>query len=117
MTPADVRRLNKGHIEKTPKARRLLLDRGKSGQPTAIAAIPAIEDLIDKMDEGQWFIVPAPSGVRLTPERAAQIVRDLIDRANADGVVRVRPELRLYDMRSTAATGKPSSGGVNLGRR
>ncbi|MDV7145969.1 tyrosine-type recombinase/integrase [Tropicimonas sp. TH_r6] len=104
LAPADVGRLNRGHIEKTPKARRLLLDRGKSGQPTAIAATPAIEDLIDTMDDDQWLIVPALSGGRLTPERAAQIVRDLIHRANADGVIRVRPELRPYDMRGTAAT-------------
>ena len=48
-------------------------------------------------------------GHRLTPERASQIARDLKDRANklakADQMrTPIRDELRLYDLRGTAAT-------------
>lgn len=49
------------------------------------------------------------TGNRLTPERASQIVRDLKVRANqaaskGQSGHHIRDDLRLYDMRGTAAT-------------
>lgn len=104
LTPQDIGILKREHVQQTPKGRRLFFRRTKSKKPVAIPVTPALADLIDSTPPEQNYLVVSMEGHRLTPERASQIVRDLKDRANAGPLVLVRDELRLYDLRGTAAT-------------
>ncbi|WP_407696749.1 hypothetical protein [Sedimentitalea xiamensis] len=66
-------------------------------------------EVIDSLPEGQDLLVTSLTGKPLTALRASQIIRDLKIRHNKkvdDGLlkVRIRDELRPYDMRGTAAT-------------
>jgi hypothetical protein len=65
--------------------------------------------VIDSTLKDQEYLVVSLEGHRLMPERASQIVRDLKDRANEaaetdEMKTPIRDELRLYDLRGTAAT-------------
>jgi hypothetical protein len=109
LTPQDIGNLTLAHVQKTPEGRRLYFRRTKTGAPVAIPVTPALGHLIDTTPAGQKYLVVNKTGGRLTPERASQIVRDLKERANkaaSEGLsdTHIRDDLRLYDMRGTAAT-------------
>ncbi|WP_158243238.1 tyrosine-type recombinase/integrase [Acidimangrovimonas sediminis] len=109
LTPQDIGILTREHVQNTRLGRRLYFRRTKTTKPVSIPVTPALGRLIDETPEDQEYLVVSLTGRRLTPERASQIVRDLKERVNtmAEGnpaMIRVRDELRLYDMRGTAAT-------------
>ncbi|MBM06539.1 MAG: integrase [Oceanibulbus sp.] len=109
LTPQDIGILRNEHVQKTPNGRRLFFRRTKSGKPVSIPVTPALSTLIETTPAGQEYLVVSLEGHMLTPERASGIVRDLKKRANAaaakdSSLVHIRDELRLYDMRGTAAT-------------
>jgi integrase len=109
MAPQDLGVLKREHVQRTPKGRRLFFKRTKSDKATAIPVTPALGQLIDSTPRDQDYLVVSLEGHKLMPERASQIVRDLKHRANeaakADDMrTPVRDELRLYDLRGTAAT-------------
>ena len=117
LTPQDIGILTREHVQKTPKGRRLYFRRTKTSTPTSIPVTPALGELIDTTPADQKYLVVSLEGRQLTPERASGIVRSLKKRANAAAEkegkhtvengrpkIHVRDELRLYDMRGTAAT-------------
>lgn len=109
LAPQDLGVLKRHHVQRTPKGRRLFFKRKKNGNSTSIPVTPALAALIDSTPAGQEFLVVSLEGHRLTPERASQIVRDLKARANKLAsrdpmATPIREELRLYDLRGTAAT-------------
>ena len=109
LTPQDIGILTRSHVQKTPKGRRLYFRRTKSAKPTSIPVTPALAQVIDSTPEDQKHLIVSLSGRKLQPERASQIVADVKARANEmakkeSSRVHVRDELRLYDMRGTAAT-------------
>ena len=109
LTPQDIGILTRDHVQKTTGGRRLFFRRQKTNKLTSIPVTPALGRLIDATPEDQKYLVVSIEGRRLKAERAAQIVRDVKVRANEAAAAdrslnRVRDELRLYDMRGTAAT-------------
>lgn len=109
LTPQDIGILTMQHVQKTPMGRRLFFRRTKTANPTGIPVTPALDALIDATPSAQKYLILSKSGSPLKSTRASQIVRDLKTRANraADQDktrFHVREELRLYDMRGTAAT-------------
>lgn len=109
LTPQDIGILTLGHVQKTPRGRRLFFKRTKTGNPVSIPVTPAMAELIDTTPKGQKYLVVSLEGRRLSATRASGIVRVLKERANAAAsldpdLCHIRDELRLYDMRGTAAT-------------
>jgi hypothetical protein len=109
MAPQDLGILKCKHVQRTPKGRRLFFKRTKTDKATASPVTPALGQLIDSTPKDQEYLVVSLEAHKLTPERASQIVRDLKDRAQEaaktdDLRTPVRDELRLYDLRGTAAT-------------
>lgn len=109
LTPQDIGILTMQHVQKTPMGRRLFFKRTKTGNPTAIPVTPALDALIDATPIAQQHLIVSKSGLPLKSHRASQIIRDLKTRANEaanedETKFRVREDLRLYDMRGTAAT-------------
>ncbi|MEX1663601.1 tyrosine-type recombinase/integrase [Thioclava sp. 15-R06ZXC-3] len=109
LAPQDIGILTRDHVQNTPKGRRLLFKRLKSKKVTRIPVTPALAKLIDETPNEQKQLIVSLDGRRLQPERASGIVRDLKARANAAAATNttlyhIRDELRLYDMRGTAAT-------------
>ena len=109
LTPQDIGILKKHHVQRTPQGRRLFFARTKNNNPVAIPVTPALAELIDTTPEDQEYLVVSKTGKRLTSERASQIIRDLKIRANKaadkdESRIHIRTNLRLYDMRGTAAT-------------
>ncbi|MCV2866506.1 tyrosine-type recombinase/integrase [Albidovulum sediminicola] len=109
LTPQDIGILTWNHVQKTPKGRRLFFKRTKTGNPVSIPVTPALATLIDTTPKEQKYLIVSLEGRKLTSHRASQITRDVKDRANAAAEkhpekVHIRNELRLYDMRGTAAT-------------
>ncbi|WP_370286625.1 tyrosine-type recombinase/integrase [Pseudooceanicola nanhaiensis] len=109
LAPQDVGLLRRQHVQRTPEGRRLFFRRQKTNNPVSIPVTDALGELIDAMPDGQDLLVTSLTGLRLTSERASQVVRDLKDRHNAkveagDLPERIRDELRPYDLRGTAAT-------------
>lgn len=85
-----------------------MIRRKKNGQAQAIPVTPRMAEVIDSTPSGQHYLLVTATGAELQPERAAQIVRHLKalanERADAGKGMHIRDELRLYDMRGTAAT-------------
>ncbi|HEY9038617.1 MAG TPA: site-specific integrase [Roseovarius sp.] len=109
LAPQDVGFLQRHHVQETPEGRRLFFKRQKTNNPVSIPVTDALGDLIDSLSEDQNLLVSSLTGAKLTSARASQVIRDLKLRHNAkveDGElpVRIRDELRAYDMRGTAAT-------------
>ncbi|WP_295536895.1 tyrosine-type recombinase/integrase [uncultured Thioclava sp.] len=109
LTPQDIGILTRDRVQNTPKGRRLLFKRSKSKKVTSIPVTPALAKLIDETPNEQKQLIISLDGRRPQPERASGIVRDLKARANAAAATNttlyhIRDELRLYDMRGTAAT-------------
>ncbi len=109
LTPQDIGILQREHVQNTPNGRRLFFKRTKTGKAVSIPVTPALAKLIDETPQHQKYLIVSLEGRQLQPERASGIIRDLKQRANelADhnpDRIHVRDELRLYDMRGTAAT-------------
>jgi hypothetical protein len=109
LAPQDVGILRREHVQTTPKGRRLFFRRQKTNNPVSIPVTDALGELIDSLPPEQDLLVTALTGKPLTAERASQVIRDLRIRHNKkvdEGLrsVRIRDELRPYDMRGTAAT-------------
>ncbi|MBW0158732.1 tyrosine-type recombinase/integrase [Sedimentimonas flavescens] len=109
LTPQDIGTLTRENVHPTPGGRRIVFRRKKTAVPVSIPVTPALAALIDETPPHQKHLVVALQGGALTSLRASQIVRDLKLRANLAAATdptktRIRDELRLYDMRGTAAT-------------
>lgn len=109
LTPQDIGILTRDNVQKTPKGRRLLFKRTKTSKATSIPVTPALAKLIDETPRGQKYLFVSLQGKQLEAVRASDIVRKVKERANAAAakdpkLIHVRDELRLYDMRGTAAT-------------
>ena len=109
LAPQDVGLLRRRHVQTTPKGRRLFFARKKTDNPVSLPVTEALGEVIDNLPEGQDLLVTSLTGKPLTALRASQIIRDLKIRHNKkveEGLlkVRIRDELRPYDMRGTAAT-------------
>ena len=109
LTPQDIGILTREHVQRTPGGRRLFFRRTKTSNPVSIPVTPALAELIDTTPEDQTHLIVSLEGRHLTSLRASQIVRTLKERANEEArhdrsKVHVRDELRLNDLRGTAAT-------------
>jgi len=79
------------------------------GNPMSLPVTDALGALIDDLPEDQELLVTSITGKPLTALRASQIIRGIKDRHNKKVddkplSVRIRDELRPYDLRGTAAT-------------
>jgi len=104
LRPSDLGRIKLAHVEATPTGRRIYLKTRKRGQMVNIPVTQALAEIIDSTPAGQDYLLVNTTGGPLTAPRAAQMIRDLKTAANARQAGAVREELRLYDMRGTAAT-------------
>lgn len=109
LTPQDIGILTREHVQNTPNGRRLFFKRSKTGKAVSIPITPALSKLIDETPSQQKYLIVSIEGKQLKPERASGIIRDLKKRANelasnSQNCIHIRDELRLYDMRGTAAT-------------
>ncbi|MGK7652070.1 tyrosine-type recombinase/integrase [Roseovarius sp. B08] len=109
LAPQDVGLLRRRHVQTTPKGRRLFFARKKTENPVSLPVTKALGEVIDNLPEGQDLLVTSLTGKPLKALRASQIIRDLKLRHNKkvdEGLLpmRIRDELRAYDMRGTAAT-------------
>lgn len=109
LAPQDVGLLRRRHVQTTPKGRRLFFARKKTDNPVSLPVTKALGEVIDNLPEGQDLLVTSLTGKPLKALRASQIIRDVKLRHNKkvdEGLldVRIRDELRAYDMRGTAAT-------------
>ena len=109
LAPQDACALTLGNVRKTPQGRRLYFRRKKTNNVTSFPVTPALAQVIDTTPPGQQTLLVSLKGKRLKPERASQIVKDVVRRANRAASQNasqtpVRTDLRLYDMRGTAAT-------------
>lgn len=109
LAPQDVGFLKREHIQQTPKGRRLYFRRQKTDNPVSLPVTEALGRLIDSLPEDQELLVTSLNGGTLTALRASQVIRDIKLRHNEKvdaGLlpIRIRDELRPYDMRGTAAT-------------
>ncbi|WP_210528335.1 tyrosine-type recombinase/integrase [Rubellimicrobium arenae] len=104
LTPQDIGLIKPEHVHPTPKGRRFLWRRTKTGKPFSIPLTPDLDRVVDETPPDQEYLFVALDGGQLSPERAAQIVRAMKMRANFRQPNSIRQELRLYDMRGTAAT-------------
>ncbi|MDH4540717.1 MULTISPECIES: tyrosine-type recombinase/integrase [Sulfitobacter] len=101
--------LSRKHVQETPKGRRLFFRRQKTDNPVSLPVTEALGRLIDALPQDQELLVTSLTGEPLKALRASQIIRDIKIRHNEkveQGLlpVRIRDELRPYDMRGTAAT-------------
>ena len=76
----------------------------KTGRPFSIPVTGDMAWVIDTTPADQDHILVSLDGHPLTPLRASAIARDLMTAANRRVPGSIREELRLYDMRGTAAT-------------
>jgi integrase len=109
LAPQDVGLLSRKHVQETPKGRRLFFRRQKTDNPVSLPVTEALGRLIDALPQDQELLVTSLTGEPLKALRASQIIRDIKLRHNEkveQGLlpVRIRDELRPYDMRGTAAT-------------
>ena len=104
LAPQDLGIIRREHVERTPMGRRLHYRRTKTGKPFSIPVTDDMAWVIDTTPADQDHILVSLDGHPLTPLRASAIVRDLKKAANERKPGSIREELRLYDMRGTAAT-------------
>lgn len=109
LAPQDACALTLGNVRKTPQGRRLYFRRKKTNNITSFPVTPALAEVIDTTPPGQQTLLVSLRGGPLQPERVSQIVKDVVRRANRAASqdaskTPVRTDLRLYDMRGTAAT-------------
>jgi integrase len=81
----------------------------KTGKVVSIPVTPSLSKLIDETPPEQKYLIVSLEGSPQKSERASGIIRDLKKRANklaseSQDCIHIRDELRLYDMRGTAAT-------------
>ncbi len=109
LTPQDIGILTRDHVQNTPNGRRLFFKRTKTGKAVSIPVTPSLSKIIDETPPEQKYLIVSLEGSQLKSERASGIIRDLKKRANklaseSHDCIHIRDELRLYDMRGTAAT-------------
>ena len=109
LAPQDACALTRAEVLETPRGRRLFFRRRKNFNITSVPVTPRLAEMIDTTPPDQEHLLVALRGGPLEPIRASQIVKDVMRRANEAAVAdpsknSVRMELRLYDMRGTAAT-------------
>ncbi|WP_431299420.1 tyrosine-type recombinase/integrase [Tabrizicola sp. BL-A-41-H6] len=99
LRPGDLVRLNRGHISTTPKGRRIVLRTGKRNRIVSVPVTPRMGELIDATPKGQMLLLVNEAGQKwATQNSLGKTVSKWRDKAG------IRPELRLYDARGTAAT-------------
>jgi hypothetical protein len=109
LAPQDACALTRAEVRDTPGGRRLYFPRLKTRNITSFPVTPALAEVIDTTPPDQERLLVALRGGPLKPTRASQIVKDVLHRANAAAAAdpsrtAVPTNLRLYDMRGTAAT-------------
>ena len=98
LRPGDLIKLNRGHVEETPKGRRLRVRTNKRKRLAHIPISPKLAEIIDATPVGQMLILTNASGQQLTEHRASEGLRQWRDKA------KLSRDLRLQDTRGTAAT-------------
>lgn len=98
LRPADLCRLGVGHVEPTPKGRRITITTNKSNRAVFIPVTEAMAEVIDSTPEGQGYVLVGPSGRPLDERRISEAVFQHRKAAKIKG------DVRLYDARGTAAT-------------
>ena len=99
LRPGDLRQLTRGHVQKTPKGRRIVLRTGKRKRMVSIPVTPRMGQLIDETPRGQMLLLVNSEGKQFShPDHLGRAVSTYRDKAG------VRKELHLYDARGTAAT-------------
>lgn len=99
MRPGDLRQLTRGHVQKTPKGRRIVLRTGKRKRMVSIPVTPRMGELIDATPKDQLLLLVNSEGKQFShPDHLGRAVSIYRDKAG------VRKELHLYDARGTAAT-------------
>lgn len=99
LRPGDLVRLNRGHISVTPKGRRIVMRTGKRNRIVSVPVTPRMAQVIDDTPRGQMLILANEKGGKwATQNSLGKTVSKWREKAG------IRPELRLYDARGTAAT-------------
>ncbi|MDW3222547.1 MAG: tyrosine-type recombinase/integrase [Paracoccaceae bacterium] len=98
LRPADLTKLPSAHIEDTPGGRRLRVRTNTRKRLAHIPTTPVLAEVIDATPSDRVLILTNANGNRLTPHLASDGVRQWRDKAM------LSDELRLYDVRGTAAT-------------
>lgn len=104
LRPSDLGLIKRKHVQKTPEGRRIYFKTSKRGRVINIPVTKALGEVIDSTPIGQEYLFVSLSGRPLTAERASQMIREQKLAAIARDTDSIRPELRLQDMRGTAAT-------------
>lgn len=107
LRPGDLIRLERGHIEATPKGRRIRLKTKKRGRVAWIPVTPEMGQIIDETPEDRALILVSERGLPLTEHRASEGLRQWRDKCGLSA------DLRLQDARGTAAT-RLLNHGLNL---
>lgn len=103
MRPGDLRRLTRGHVQKTPQGRRIVIRTGKRNRMVSIPVTRRMDELIDDTPAGQMLLLVNSQGGQFRNGDSLGIaLRPYRRKAETKGLV--RPELHLYDARGTAAT-------------
>lgn len=99
LRPGDLVRLNRGHIQTTPKGKRILLRTGKRNRIVSIPVTPRMARIIDETPKDRFLILANEQGQKWASQNSlGKTVSKWRDKLG------IRPELRLYDARGTAAT-------------
>lgn len=102
LRPGDLAKLSREHIHPTPTGRRIVVWTSKGKAKRRVASIPIttrMADLIDSIPATQSVIITNRAGQPYTHENyLGDAVSSWRDKLH------LRPELRLYDARGTAAT-------------
>lgn len=113
LRPGDLCILSRFHVQETPHGRRIVLTPQKTEKRRQVVSVPVTQrmaDLIDATPKGETILL---RGLRGRPYSHANYLGDAVSdwrdkinaRARAAGrPVPIRPDLRLYDARGTAAT-------------
>jgi len=113
LRPADLIRLSRTHIEKTPKGRRIRLRTDKRRRIATLPVTPAMAGVIDTTPPERSLILTSARGKPLTPHRASEGLRHWRDKAGLTPAA-LGHALRLQDCRGTAAT-RLLEAGLSLG--
>lgn len=104
LRPGDLIRLSWGHIEATPKGRRIKVRTNKRKRVATIPVTQEMAALIDATPKDRMLILVSANGHPLTEHRISEGLRQWRDKA------KLSSDLRLQDTRGTAATRLLNSG-------
>lgn len=96
LRPGDLVRLSRGHVETTPRGRRIRLRTAKRKRTVAIPVTPVAAEIIDRA--GGMLILANSHGRPWTADQLSKQVTTYRRKAG------IHQELRLYDARGTACT-------------